>query len=452
MNLTLPLPVRGFMDRFTKAGYEIYVVGGSVRDLILGTPTKDWDFTTNATPELILQLYPKGFYNNQFGTVGVPHQQLDGSEVVFEVTTYRTESGYDNKRHPSQVEWSSKLEDDLSRRDFTINAIAYDGKTLVDPYGGQQDIKDKLIRAVGDAPTRFQEDALRLMRAVRLSAQLAFDIEPLTKQAIAEHADLITRISAERVRDELLRLLGTAFPAQGIYMLRDTGLLTHVLPEVSDCFGVEQVSPGRHHIYDVGTHLVEALRHCPSPNSITRLATLIHDIGKKETFRKNSKTGLITFYNHEVVGARQAQEIAKRLKLSNKDRDKLVLLVRHHQFTVTEEQTDRAIKRFIREVGLENVQDMLDLRVGDRLGSGSTETSWRTELFKKRIEEVQQEPFSVKDLKVDGNDVMKVLKIPPSRRIGEVLEALFARVENEELSNEREMLLAALKDFNERPE
>lgn len=452
MNLTLPLPVRGFMDRFTKAGYEIYVVGGSVRDLILSTPTKDWDFTTNATPELILQLYPKGFYNNQFGTVGVPHQQLDGSEVVFEVTTYRTESGYDNKRHPSQVQWSTKLEDDLSRRDFTMNAIAYDGTALVDPYGGQQDIKNKLIRAVGDAPTRFQEDALRLMRAVRLSAQLAFDIEPTTKQAISENADLITRISAERVRDELLRLLGTQFPAQGIYMLRDTGLLAHVLPEVNACFGVEQVSPGRHHIYDVGTHLVEALRHCPSPNPITRLATLIHDVGKKGTFRKNNQTGLITFYNHEVVGATQAEEIAKRLKLSNKDRDKLVTLVRHHQFTVTEEQTDRAIKRFIRDVGLENVQDMLDLRVGDRLGSGSTETSWRTELFKKRIEEVQKEPFSIKDLKVDGTDVMKILKIPPSRRIGEVLEHLFARVENEELKNEREPLLKALKTISENPE
>lgn len=452
MNLTLPLPVRGFMDRFTKAGYEIYVVGGSVRDLILSTPTKDWDFTTNATPELILQLYPKGFYNNQFGTVGVPHQQLDGSEVVFEVTTYRTESGYDNKRHPSQVQWSTKLEDDLSRRDFTMNAIAYDGTALVDPYGGQQDIKNKLIRAVGDAPTRFQEDALRLMRAVRLSAQLAFDIEPTTKQAISENADLITRISAERVRDELLRLLGTQFPAQGIYMLRDTGLLAHVLPEVNACFGVEQVSPGRHHIYDVGTHLVEALRHCPSPNPITRLATLIHDVGKKGTFRKNNQTELITFYNHEVVGATQAEEIAKRLKLSNKDRDKLVTLVRHHQFTVTEEQTDRAIKRFIRDVGLENVQDMLDLRVGDRLGSGSTETSWRTELFKKRIEEVQKEPFSIKDLKVDGTDVMKILKIPPSRRIGEVLEHLFARVENEELKNEREPLLKALKTISENPE
>ena len=445
MNLILPLPVRGFMDRFAKSGYEIYVVGGSVRDLLLKTPTKDWDFTTNATPEQILHMFPTGYYNNQFGTVGVPHQQLGSSEVVFEVTTYRTESGYDNKRHPSQVQWSTKLEDDLSRRDFTINAIAYDAKVLVDPYGGQQDIQAKVIRAVGDAPARFQEDALRLMRAVRLSAQLAFDIEPATKQAIIEKAALIDHISAERVRDELLRLLGTDFPAQGIYMLRDTGLLTHVLPEVADCFGVEQVSPGRHHIYDVGTHLVEALRHCPSPNPITRLATLIHDIGKKETFRKNSKTGLITFYNHEVVGAKQAEDIAKRLRLSNKDRDTLVTLVRHHQFTVTEEQTDRAIKRFIRDVGLERVQDMLDLRVGDRLGSGSTETSWRTELFKKRIEEVQREPFSIKDLAVDGNDVMKVLKIPPSRRIGEVLEQLFERVENEELKNKREDLLDALK-------
>lgn len=447
MKIQLPPSITTFMSLFHAAGYEIFVVGGSVRDMLLGIPTKDWDFTTNATPEQMLALFPDGFYNNQFGTVGIPHQAIDHTEAVFEVTTYRQEGNYANKRHPNDVTWSKKVEDDLSRRDFTINAIAYDGSEIVDPFGGRSDLEKKIIRAVGDPTTRFEEDALRLMRAVRLSAQLAFEIDPTTKSAIASCAKHITEISGERIRDELLRMLATDFPAQGIYTLRETGLLTYVLPEVEACFGVNQVSPGRHHIYDVGTHLVEALRHCPSHDPITRLATLIHDIGKKGTFRQDPKTQLITFYNHEVVGAQQAKTIAKRLRLSNNDSDKLVTLVRHHQFTVTEEQTDRAIKRFIREVGLENVQDMLDLRTGDRLGSGSNETSWRTELFKKRIEEVQKQPFSVKDLKIDGHDVMEVLGIPPSKKIGDILDAIFEQVDTGKLKNDRELLLMHLSQI-----
>ncbi len=447
MSITLPQPVLAFMKTVSDAHHEIYVVGGSVRDLLLHIPTKDWDFTTSARPEQILELFPDGFYNNQFGTVGVPHVMFEGAEVVFEVTTYRTESSYNNKRHPSEVAWSTNLTDDLARRDFTINAIAYDGTTMVDPYGGQEDLNNRLIRAVGDAHVRFEEDALRLMRAVRLSAQLGFTIEESTKQALAQQAAAISHISGERIRDELLRLICTPNCAQGINYMREVGLLAHVLPELDACFGVDQVSPERHHIYDVGTHLVQSLAHCPSTDPITRLSTLLHDIGKKETMRRDPETQIITFYNHEVVGAHQARAIAKRLKLSNKDADKLYKLIRHHQFTVTEEQTDRAIKRFIRELGLEYVQDMLDLRTGDRLGSGSSETSWRTELFKKRIVAVQHTPFSVRDLKIDGHDVMSELHIAPSKQIGDIMDALFEKVENGELKNEREELLSALKAF-----
>lgn len=447
MSITLPTAVSAFMKTVTDASYEIYVVGGSVRDLLLDTATKDWDFTTSARPEQILALFPDAYYNNQFGTVGIPHQILEGEEVVFEVTTYRTESSYDNKRHPSEVTWSTNLMDDLARRDFTINAIAYDGQTIIDPYAGQEDLKNHLIRAVGTAHVRFEEDALRLMRAVRLSAQLGFTIEDVTKQALSAQASSIVHVSGERIRDELLRLICTPNCAQGIEYMREVGLLAHILPELDACFGVDQVSPERHHIYDVGTHLIQSLAHCPSTDPITRLATLLHDIGKKETMRRDPETQIITFYNHEVVGAHQVRAIAKRLKLSNKDADKLYKLVRHHQFTVTEEQTDRAIKRFIRELGLEYVQDMLDLRTGDRLGSGSSETSWRTELFKKRIIAVQHTPFSVRDLKIDGHDVMKHLNIAPSKQIGDILDALFEKVENGELKNEREELLSALGAF-----
>ncbi|OGK13385.1 hypothetical protein A3A93_03455 [Candidatus Roizmanbacteria bacterium RIFCSPLOWO2_01_FULL_38_12] len=443
--INLPDFVQDFMKQFEDAGYRIYVVGGTVRGLLMQKPVEDWDFTTNAKPEEIMKLFPDSFYNNTFGTVGIPHEGKDKSHV-FEVTTFRKESGYSNVRHPDKVEWASKVEDDLGRRDFTMNAIAFDGKDLVDPYGGEKDIAANIIRAVGNPDTRFSEDALRLIRAIRQSAQLQFTIDEKTFGSIKKNALLIQHISWERIRDEFFKILTSDFPAEGMYLLRDTGILQYILPEVNDCFDTDQVSPERHHIYDVGTHLVESLRHCTSNDVITRFATLIHDIGKKETYRKDNKTGIITFYNHEVVGTRQANEIAGRFKLSNKERERMVTLVRHHQFTVNEKQTDKAIRRFIRDIGVENIDNMLALRTGDRLGSGAKETSWRTELFKKRIEEVQIIPFSVKDLKINGNDVMKELNLKPGPKIGEILNTIFSEVEDGKLKNEREVLIKRLKE------
>jgi tRNA nucleotidyltransferase (CCA-adding enzyme) len=443
---SLPHEVVMFMTTFTDAGYQIYVVGGSVRDMLLGKKVLNWDFTTNAKPEEIQTLFPHNFYNNQFGTVGIP-QVVDGREDVFEVTTYRKESDYTNKRHPDAVEWSDTLDEDLKRRDFTINAMAFDGKTVVDPFGGQEDLKKKMIRAVGDPDVRFAEDALRLMRGVRLCAQLGFLLDDTTRDSMRKNAALMKHISGERVRDELFKILSSENPAEGILFLRSTGLLEQILPELDVCFEVPQKSPKRHHIYDVGTHLVMSLKNCPSTDVITRFATLIHDIGKAKTFRKDPETELITFYNHEVAGANQAKHIAKRLRLSNKQADKLLVLVRQHQFTVSEIQTDKAVRRFITQVGKEYLQDMLDLRTADRIGSGSTPTSWRFDLFKKRIEEVQHEPFSVKDLKINGNDVMQLLSIKPGPEIGKILDAIFAQVEDSKLKNEREALLAAVSEY-----
>jgi tRNA nucleotidyltransferase (CCA-adding enzyme) len=459
----LPDYVEHFMQVFQKNGYEIYLVGGGVRDLLLGKLTKNWDFTTSAKPEEIMKLFPDSFYNNQFGTVGIPMEvtsyklqvtnnnelddQPDHEQLIFEVTTYRKESGYTDSRHPDNIEWSDKVEEDLARRDFTINAIAYDGKTLIDPYGGQKDLQEKWIRAVGDPDKRFSEDALRLMRAIRFTSQLGFLVEDKTREAIIRNAQLIQNISWERIRDELFKILASDHAAEGILFLRNTGLLQYILPEVEVCFTVDQKSPKRHHIYDVGTHLVMALKHCPSPDVVTRLATLLHDIGKAKTYRKDPESGVITFYNHEVVGAKQVEKIADRLRLSNKEKEKLVRLVRLHQFTVSEIQTDKAVRRFIREVGKEYIQDMLDLRTGDRLGSGARETSWRLELFKKRIEEVQQEPFAIKDLKIDGHDVMKILDIKPGPQIGKLLQELFNEVEEKKLPNEREMLLKRVEEI-----
>lgn len=446
--LKLPSYVSQFMDVFKKAGYQIYIVGGSIRDLLMDNPPagghKDWDFTTSATPDEILKLFPDGFYNNKFGTVGITVDAGKDTHV-FEVTTFRKEGEYVNTRHPNKVEWAKTIEEDLARRDFTVNAIAYDGEKIVDPYSGQEHIRQKLIIAVGNPDKRFSEDALRLMRAVRLSAELGFLLDEKTRDSIRKNAPLILKISSERVRDELLKILASENPAEGILFLRSTGLLEQILPEIDVCFTVPQKSPKRHHIYDVGTHLVMALKYCPSNDPITRFATLLHDVGKARTFRQDKKSGLITFFNHEVVGAKQAEEIADRLKLSKKDKYKLVTLVRHHQFTVQETITDNAIRRFIRDVGKEFIQNMLDLRTSDRLGSGATKTSWRLELFKKRLVEVQKHVFSVSDLKINGNDVMKELKLKPGPKVGEILQKLFHEVEEGRLKNEKNALIEALR-------
>ncbi len=451
----LPEYVVKFLKTFKKNGFLIYVVGGSVRDLLLGKETKNWDFTTNAKPEEIMKLFPDAFYNNQFGTVGIPIPTQE-RQLVFEVTTFRKESNYTDNRHPETIEWAQTVEEDLARRDFTINAIALrlvslaqgaSSYEIVDPYDGQKHLKEKLIIAVGDPDRRFQEDALRLIRAIRLAAQLEFLIEEKTRASIQKNAHLILNISAERIRDELLKILGTNHPSEGILFMRQTGLLQRILPELDDCFDIPQKSPKRHHIYDVGTHLIMSLKHCPSSDVITRFAALLHDVGKLKTFKKDEKTQLITFYNHEVAGTTMATRIADRLKLSGKQKEKLIRLVQYHQFTVSELQTDKTLRRFIREVGKEYLQDLLDVRIGDRIGSGAAPTSWRFELFKKRLDEVQKIPFMVKDLKIDGHDVMKILHIKPGPKIGELLQTIFNDVEEGKLQNERDVLLKRIEEL-----
>ncbi len=444
--LKLPEYVQKFMQTFRDKGYEIYLVGGGVRDLLLEKQTDNWDFTTNAKPEEILKLFKNAFYHNKYGTVTVP-LKIEDKTLLFEVTPFRKESNYSDFRHPDKIEWAKTVEEDLARRDFTINAIAFDGEKLIDPFLGRKDLENKLIRAVGDPDKRFNEDALRLMRAIRFASQLGFMLEEKTRESIKKNAHLIKKISWERIRDEFLKILESPYAAEGVIFLKNTGILKHILPELDKCFSVPQKSPKRHHIYDVGTHLVMSLKNCSSKDPITRFATLIHDIGKAKTFKKTEE-GVITFYNHEVVGAKIADRIARRFKLSNKQRDKLVRLVRFHQFTVDENQTDKALRRFIRNVGKENLEDMLALRVADRIGSGAKPTSWRLELFKKRLEEVQKQPFTIKDLKIDGYDVMRILGLKPGPKIGEVLKAIFEKVEAGELRNEREELLKELEKLS----
>jgi len=441
--ISLPSTVVDFMNIIRTAGFDVYVVGGAVRNLLLKKEVTNWDFTTNATPEKIQELFSDNFYHNTYGTVTVK----SGSNL-FEITPFRKESLYTDNRHPEKIEWAKTLQEDLARRDFTINSMAFDGKTITDIFEGKKHISEKQIVTVGNPDTRFQEDALRLMRGIRFASQLGFLIAEDTRKAMTRNSGLIKNISWERIRDELLKIIGSDFPSEGILFLKSTGILKYILPELDDCFAIPQKSPNRHHIYDVGTHLIMSLKSCPSSDPITRLASLLHDVGKVGTFHKDEKTQMITFYNHEVVGTIQAKQIADRLRLSNDQKTKFIRLIEFHQFTVIEDQTDKSIRRFIKDVGKEYIQDMLDLRTADRIGSGATPTSWRLDLFKKRIIEVQKVPFTVKELTIDGTDVMNTLKIKPSKQVGDILDALFEKVVNGEMKNERETLLNALKNIS----
>jgi len=443
MDFVIPDKVEKLINKFKENKAEIYIVGGAVRDLILGREVKDWDFTTNLTPEEIQKIFPKNsFYNNQFGTISVVY-----GDDIFEVTTYRTEQGYSDSRHPDEVKWGKTLEEDLQRRDFTINALALELKSsssykVIDLYDGQKDLENKIIRTVGNPDERFGEDALRMMRAIRIASQIGFLIEEKTFESIQKNANLIQKIAGERIRDELFKILVSTIPSQGITLLKNCGLLQEIIPELLDGYGMTQKG---HHIDDVWTHNLKTLDNCSSNNPVTKLAALLHDVGKPKSMIGEGEDR--TFHNHEIIGSRIAVSIGKRLRLSNKELEQLFKLVRWHMFTVQTTQTDKAVRRFIRNVTPEYIDEMISMRRADRLGSGSKETSWRWELFKERIIEVQKQPFSIKDLKVNGMDVMEILKIKPSRKVGEVLNAIFKEVEEKPELNEREVLLGKIKEL-----
>jgi len=437
----LPDKVKMVMQKVLDKGGEIYVVGGAVRDWLLKKETKDWDFATNLTPEKMKEIFPKNsFCENKFGTFSV----IQKDNEIFEITTYRTEKNYSDKRHPDVVEWGKTLGEDVERRDFTINAMAMniDGE-ITDLNNGMEDLNNRLIRTVGNPDDRFSEDALRMIRAIRIAAQIGFLIEEKTFESIQKNAHLISEIAGERIRDELFKILLAKKPGDGLRLLKTSGLLQEIMPELLPGVGMGQKG---HHIYDVWDHELESLNNCQSNNPITRLATLLHDVGKPAVMKEVD--GEKTFHNHEVVGSRIAVKIGKRLRLSNKELEQLFILVRWHMFTVEDTQTDKAVRRFIRNVTPEYLDEMISLRRSDRLGSGAKESSWRWELFKKRLVEVQKQPFTVKDLKVNGLDVMEILKIKPSRQVGEILDKLFAEVEEKPELNVREVLLEKIKNIN----
>jgi len=446
MKVKLPELVKKVLNTLEKAGFEGYIVGGAVRDILTGVKVKDWDFTTQAKPEEIQKLFKDSFYDNRFGTVGIAEKHLGGKgEGVVEITTFRSEGAYSDRRRPDKVSWGKSLEEDLKRRDLTINAMALDTKLkLIDPFKGEKDLKDKVIRAVGVADKRFEEDALRMMRAIRIAAQLGFTIEEKTLKGISKNADLIKEIAKERVRDEFLKIIASPYPKDGVVLVFTSGLLQHIVPELMEMRGVQQAG---HHTKDVWHHSLDALEGCPSPNPIIRLATLLHDVGKPRVKMDRGKGKEITFYNHEVVGARMVKTIARRLKMSKKDIDMLWLLVRWHMFAYDPKMTDKAIRRFVRRVGRENINKMMMLRIGDRIGGGSKATSWRLRELQKRVGEVLYTPMQIKDLKVNGNDVIKILKIKGGPKVGKVLEKLFDEVMEEAKKNQREYLLKRIKEL-----
>ena len=450
--------VKLIITKLQKNSFEAYVVGGCVRDILRGIAPRDWDVATSAKPEEIQKVFPKSFYENKFLTVTVQTGSKDLATKEVEITTYRSESKYTDKRHPDEVKFAKNIQEDLARRDFTINAVALEVsglKTLkvIDPFGGEHDLKDKIIRAVGVAQDRFSEDALRMMRAVRFATTLDFTIEGKTALAIKKNASLLKAISKERIRDELVKIIMADKAAQGIEMLRELGLLKHIMPELEEGY---QVTQNKHHVYECYEHALFSLKYAAQKgfNIYVRMAALLHDIGKPKSKRGEGPNA--TFYNHEMIGARMAAQLLTRLRFSQKDAEKITKLVRFHLFYYNvDEVTESSVRRLIRQVGQENTEELLQVRMCDRIGSGVPKAEpYKLRHLKYVIDKVSQDPISVKMLKVTGNDVMKELDIQPGPKVGQILDILLSYVLEDPKNNQKEFLekeIAKLGSIAEKP-
>jgi poly(A) polymerase/tRNA nucleotidyltransferase (CCA-adding enzyme) len=445
--MRIPKYVEQNLKRLDQAGFEAYIVGGCVRDLFMERVPKDWDITTNAQPEEILKVIPDGKYENIFGTVIVPIKNAkQETEDVLEVTTYRSEQGYSDHRRPDEVKFEDKLEKDLERRDFTINAMAQNlKKETVDLFGGQKDIKKKIIRAVGEPVDRFKEDALRMMRAIRLAGELDFKIEEKTERAVKKLSGNIKFIANERIRDELIKILASDRAYEGLMRLYNLILLQYIIPELVRGVGVDQ---NRHHTYTVFKHSMLSLRHCPSPDWRVRLASLMHDIAKPQT--KKFIKGDATFYNHDIIGAKVTEKIMRRLNFSNSDIDKVTALIRNHMFYYqVDEVTESSVRRLIRKVGQENLKDLIDVRIADRLGSGVPKAKpYKLRHLQYMMKKVLKDPVSVKMLKINGDRLMKLLDIKPGPKIGAILDVLLSEVIEDPKLNTKKYLEKRSQDLN----
>ena len=437
----IPKEVSRVTSTLETAGFEAYLVGGCVRDLLLARTPRDWDITTNANPEEILNLFEHTFYENSFGTVGIVSDETSDETLKnIEVTPYRLEGAYSDSRHPDEVVFSDKLEDDLKRRDFTVNAMAYNvsHETLVDLYKGQEDLNNKIIKTVGNPDDRFKEDALRILRAVRFTTELNFNIESETQKSIIKFAEKLENISKERIRDEFVKIILSENPMNGIILSQKLGLLKYIIPELE--MGIDSKQKGAH-IYTIWEHNLRALQHSADKDMPLhlRLSALLHDIAKPHTKRFDKVKKENTFYGHDVVGERVSRETLERLKFSGKILEVVPKLVRNHLFFSDIDQiTMSAVRRIIASVGPENVWDLMKLRTCDRIGMGRPkEKPYRLRKYMAMVEEAMKDPVSVKMLKINGNRIMEIINEKPGPKIGLILNALMEEIlDNPKLNTE----------------
>lgn len=454
MKAVIPSEVLDVHAALRGAGFEAYLVGGCVRDLLLGREPKDWDITTNATPEEIQPLYADTFYENDFGTVGVVTESANPRLKVIEVTPYRIEGKYSNARHPDEVSWAKSLSDDLKRRDFTVNAIAYDPEAhlFIDEHGGREDLEKRVLICVGNAGERFAEDALRMLRAIRISAELDFALDSSTATGIAEQSAKLADISKERIRDEFTKILLSDRPMQALFVAQKLGILKYIVPELEDGIGCDQ---NQAHSFDVFEHLLRSLQHAADqkwPLEV-RLAALLHDIGKPATRRHSDEKNDWTFHGHEVVGAKMAKKILKDLKFPKETTDKVESLIRSHMFfSDPDTVTLAAVRRLIARVGRENIEDLVNLRVCDRIGTGRPKAHpFRLRKYMSMIDEALRDPISVAMLKISGERLIEMGE-RPSPKFGWVLHALLEEVLDDPAKNTEKYLENRAKELLKLPE
>ncbi len=450
----VPSPVSRVTTALKNAGFEAYLVGGCVRSLLLGKNPKDWDITTNASPDKIQGLFAKTIYENEYGTVGIINEEEEeGPFRLIEVTPYRSETKYTNKRHPDSVSFIRNLDEDLKRRDFTINAMALDvsreASEIIDLFDGQKDLADKIVRAVGNAEERFDEDALRILRGIRLSTELEFFIEEETKIAMGRKANHLKNVSQERIRDEFTRIIMSKKPSVGLEMMRETGVLAYVTREMGESIGVLQ---NKAHSYPVWEHLLKALDYSASKGweLHVRLSSLFHDIGKPATRKWSDEKKDWTFYGHDVVGAKMSERILDRLKYPKKTIEVVRKLVRYHMFfSDTELITLSAVRRIVRNVGPEHIWDLMKVRFADRIGMGKPkESPYRLRKYEAMIEQAMRDPITVGMLKINGEKVMEILGIKPGPKIGQMLHVLLEEVLEDPSKNTEKYLEERLKELS----
>ena len=446
----IPAHVSTIAHTLIENGYEAYLVGGSVRDVLADREPKDWDLTTNATPEIVQELFPDSVYQNEFGTVGVKYRPSEEETELVEVTTYRSEEAYEDARRPKHVSFVASVTEDLARRDFTINAIAlHPNGSLVDPFDGYADLERGLIRTVNEPEDRFREDALRLLRAIRFACQLDFSIAEHTWDAIQRNADNLSHISAERIQEEFNKLLLSDTPVRGMRLLEEAGLLTYIMPELRE--GIE-CGQNKHHIYTVWEHNIRSLQYAADQNwDLTiRMAALLHDVAKPRT--KAGEGYHCTFHGHEVEGASLSYEMLSRLAYSKKFRAKVSKLVRYHMFYYdVGEVTESSVRRLVRKVGQDNIADLIKLRQCDRIGSGTPKARpYRLRHFEYMTERVMQQPLSVSMLAVDGTELIEHLNLTPGPIVGALQNALLVSVLENPEHNTREYLLNRAQELKDR--